>query len=119
MLNGIEMVHIDLDPGFKNRMLEVTDLIQNDREKQLLIVQCAEKLIKISANNKTTGEDRDVFLTSPEEREVTQQVGRDLNAAGGFPLMQWAFHFITPLLETPLDARLLEVTWDGIGEWRM
>lgn len=119
MLNEINMIHIDLDPGFHDRMLKVHNEVMADRAKQLLIVESAEKLIRISAHNKTTGEDRDVFLTDPTEREITQEVGKALNEAGGFPLMQFAFHFISPLLETPLDARLLEVTWHGIGVWRM
>lgn len=55
------------------------------------------------------------FVKGDPEGEPVRELGRRLNALGGFTLMRQAHALFSDL--RPAAARNLEMVWDGIGTW--
>ena len=106
---------INIDTGYEDRMNQFSRVLEMDKSLQLKFIDMAERLLKISEDNPTTGFERDVFLSDEQEKQAAHEIGEELNNLCGFDGMQWFHGFISPLFKEPADARLLEVSWHGIG----
>lgn len=115
MIEGLQVV--SLDPGYEFRMVDQLIELRDNKEKRVLLLNTATRLIEISCTHPETGEDRNVFLCD-EEKEEVRALGTALNEAGGLTLMQFCCEFCREFFMGRSDARFLEFAWDGIGEWR-
>lgn len=115
MIEGLQVV--TLDPGYEFRMADQLIELKDNKEKRVLLLNTATRLIEISCTHPCNTEDRNVFLCD-EEKEEVRALGTALNDAGGLTLMQFCCEFCRELFMGRSDARFLEFAWDGIGEWR-
>jgi hypothetical protein len=81
-----------------------------------------KKLYRIAANDRVMGSHRESFLAT-NVKESVQELGEQLNRAGGMPAMWMAYYGFNRIgvrdgVEQPGDLAHLNIAWDGIGEWQ-
>lgn len=86
-----------------------------DADKTLAQEPDFDKLVDELVSIGSTTQDSSAFLTNQRTRVV--RIGKVLNLRGGFQLMLRAHGAVTDALGG-VSGRVLEMCWDGIGEWR-
>jgi hypothetical protein len=74
--------------------------------------ECVDELVRIYSRNP------DGFLSNSSRAKPVQDIGRELNAAGGMDLMLRAHEMFSDRITGSGLSRNLEMVWDGIGSWR-
>jgi hypothetical protein len=97
-------------PGTEKRISEFHEQlrIENDR----LFKLSKQLAVKLSGGDQ---EAEELFQNEMRKaKEIFKQIGRELNGIGGFKLMQESIYKAE---EPGRSLKVIESSWDGIGEW--
>lgn len=84
----------------------------NPKNSGDILSESVDELVRLYSNNP------DGFYSDSPKAEPVKEIGRRLNALGGFNMMLQAHEMFSSRTNILGASRNLEIIWDGIGSWR-